>query len=219
MPPADTKKLRQITLGQRAFYGALHYLCRLVAVVCFQFRCRGREKLPHSGPVLVCSNHQSFLDPVLVGLTLDRRLNYLARDSLFRSRAFGWLIRFLDAIPIDRSGSGTAGLRESLRRIRAGELVLIFPEGTRTSDGSVGKLKSGFCMLARRGDVALLPVGIAGAFEAWPRSAPVPRLASIRVCVGTPISPAEVQQLDDAGLVSELERRIRVCHRQATRLA
>jgi len=193
-------------------YDALRVFARLIGVLLFQIRCRGRQHMPPRGAVLICSNHQSVLDPVLVGLAFDRRLNYLARDSLFRFTPLRWLIQYLDAIPIDREGLGLAGLRESLRRIKRGEIVLIFPEGTRTPDGSVHALHSGFCALARRGNVTLLPVGIDGAFDAWPRSAIVPHPTPIHVCVGEPLSPEQIRSLDDEHLVRQVEQRLRACH-------
>ena len=67
-------------------------------VALFRFRCEGRDHYPHDGGGLICSNHQSFFDPVIVGLTCDRRLNYLARQTLFRFTLFRWLIEFLDAL-------------------------------------------------------------------------------------------------------------------------
>ena len=94
-------------------------------------------------------------------------------------------------------------------------MVLIFPEGTRTRDGAVLPLQPGFCALARRGFVSVLPVGIDGAFQAWPRSAWLPRRSTIRVCVGEPISPALIEQLSNEELVVELDRRIRACHAEA----
>jgi len=154
---------------------------------------------------------------VLVGLCSNRRLNYLARESLFAFAPFRWLIQSLDAIAIDREGLGLAGLKETLRRLRRGELVLIFPEGTRTHDGEVGPLKPGFCSLARRGRVPLVPVGIDGAFDAWPRDHRWPSLAAIHVCIGEPITVDQVRQLDDDRLVAELRRRICECHERARR--
>ena len=122
----------------------------MLAVVVFRIRCFGREHVPPSGGGLVMSNHQSNMDPVLVGLATNRRLNYLARETLFAFAPFRWLIKSLDAIAIDREGLGLAGLKETLRRLKRGELVLIFPEGTRTRDGEIAPLKSGFCAVARR---------------------------------------------------------------------
>ena len=200
---------------QRFGYAALRTLARLAGVAVFQMRCKGRERIPESGPLLVCANHQSFLDPVLVGLAFDRRLNYLARQSLFRFAPFRLLIQFLDAIPLDREGLGLAGLRESMRRIKRGEAVLLFPEGTRTPDGSVLPLQPGFCALARRGNVSVLPVGFDGAFHAWPKTAKLPTTSRIHLCVGQPLSPEEIRKLDDKSLIDEVERRIRDCHQLA----
>ena len=114
-------------------------------------------------------------------------------------------------------GLGLSGLKETLRRLRQGEFVLIFPEGTRTGDGSVLPLKPGFCAVARRGRVPLIPVGVAGAFEAWPRKAKLPRPAPIRIVIGQPITPEEFEAWTDDQLVAELEQRIRDCHSRAAR--
>ena len=137
--------MAQRSLPQRLWYDALRVICRLTGILVFRIRCRGREFVPRDGGGLVLSNHQSHLDPVLVGLATDRRLNYLARDTLFKFAPFRWLINSLDAIPLDREGLGLGGLKETLKRLKRGELVLIFPEGTRTRDGEVGTLKPGFC--------------------------------------------------------------------------
>ena len=161
------------------------------------------------------SNHQSHLDPVLVGLSCDRRLNYLARDTLFGFAPFRWLILSLDAIPIDREGTGLGGLKETLRRLKRQEMVLMFPEGTRTRDGEVGRLKPGFCAVARRGKVALLPVAIDGAFNAWPRWRRFPLPAVMQLQMGPPVTPDEISKYTDDELVAEVERRIRQCHRTA----
>ena len=210
-PPESTTR----TVAQQVGYAVIRLLARLFGVGLFRLRCFGRQHVPKTGAVLVCSNHQSFFDPILVGLTCDRRLNSLARESLFRVPVLRWWIQFLDAIPIDRDGLGMAGLRESLRRLRRGEMVLIFPEGTRSVDGSVAELQSGFCLLARRGEVTLLPVGIDGAYDAWPRTAICPRLATIRICVGEPIRPEHTREISNEQLVSELQVRIRDCHARA----
>ncbi|MDX1948620.1 MAG: lysophospholipid acyltransferase family protein [Pirellulaceae bacterium] len=203
------------SLFQRLGYNALRVLCRLVAVWLFGLRVAGREHWPAAGGGLVCANHQSYFDPPLVGLTCGRRMNYLARDTLFRVPVLSQLIRFLDAIPIDRDGGGLAGLKETLRRLKAGELVLIFPEGTRSSDGEVAPLKPGFIAVARRSKVPLIPVGLDGAYQAWPRTAKWPRLSRLGVVVGRPILPEEVAQLSDEDLLAELEQRLLDCHAQA----
>ncbi len=206
------------TLIQRLGYDALRVLARLLAVLLFRLRVAGRENWPASGGGLVCSNHQSYFDPPLIGLTCSRRMNYLARDSLFRVPGLAQFIWFFDAIPIDREGGGLAGLKETLKRLKAGELVLIFPEGTRTYDGEVAPLKPGFLAVARRGKAPLVPVAIDGAYQSWPRTARLPRPTRLAVVIGEPISAQEIAELTDEDLLAELEQRILTCHAQARQM-
>jgi 1-acyl-sn-glycerol-3-phosphate acyltransferase len=187
----------------------------MLTVVVFRLRVRGRQNIPNSGGVVVLSNHQSHLDPVLVGLCFDRRLSYLARDTLFGFAPFRWLINSLDAIPINREGIGVGGLKECLKRLKAGEMLLIFPEGTRTRDGEVGEIKPGFLALSRRSKAALLPVGMEGAFDAWPRKNPLPLPAVVHIEIGEPLLPAQFADWSDEKLLAEIERRIKQCHDQA----
>src|SRR5262245_41958796 len=202
----------QRTLSQRLVYDAFRVLARMVGVGLYGPRLAARDHGPASGGGLVCSNHQSMFDPPLVGLTCPRRMNYLARDTLFRVPGLKQLIAFLDAIPIDREGGGLAGLKETLRRLKAGELVLIFPEGTRTHDGEVAPPKPGLIAVARRSKVPLVPVGIDGAYQAWPRSSRLPRPGRIAIVIGEPIPPAKVEEFSDEDLLAELEQRILSAH-------
>lgn len=207
----------QRSLAKRLWYVFLRLVCRMTGVVLFAVRCEGREHIPASGGVLVVSNHQSHFDPVLVGLACNRRMNYLARQTLFRFAPFRWLIKSLDAIPIDRDGLGMAGLKETLRRLKYEEMVLMFPEGTRTRDGKVAPLKPGFSVLVKKTGVPVLPVAIEGAFEAWPRWQRFPRLGVIQLQFGRPISPEESQQCDDRQLIALVQQRIEECHALACR--
>lgn len=202
----------------RIGYAVTRVAARLFFVIAFHFRCLGRHHFPSAEGALICANHQSHFDPMLVGLVCDRRMSYLARKSLFRNPAFSYLLRFYGAIPLDREGTGLGGLKESLKRLRKGEMVLIFPEGTRSEDGRIQPLQAGFCALARRAKVPLVPVALAGAYDAWPRRQTLPRPGVIRLVVGPPISPGEVADLEDSELVAELDRRIRHCHRRAGRM-
>lgn len=201
--------------SQQIGYDAFRVIARLVGTVSFRLRWEGSEHFPKTGGALICSNHQSYFDPILVGLTCNRRMNYLARETLFQSPVLAPLIRYLDAIPIDREGGGLAGLKETLRRLKAGEQVLIFPEGTRTSDGEVLPLKPGFCAVARRSKTPLVPVGVDGAYQAWPRTAKLPRLGRMAVVIGEPLPTELIAELTDEEVVAELAARIKACHAQA----
>ena len=183
----DSLIMAQRSLPKRLWYDFLRVLFRLLGVACFRIRVFGREHIPAAGGVLVVSNHQSHLDPILAGLGCDRRMNYVARDTLFGFPPFRWLINSLDAIPIDREGIGLGGIKESLRRLKAGEMLVIFPEGTRTKDGNVGELKPGFLALARRSKVPILPMAIDGAYDSWPKRNFLPGPAVIHIRYGPAI--------------------------------
>jgi 1-acyl-sn-glycerol-3-phosphate acyltransferase len=206
------------SFSQRLAYNAFRILARWFGVWLYGLRVVGRENWPDTGGALVCANHQSLFDPPLVGLTCPRRMNYLARDTLFKIPILAQLIKFLDAIPIDREGVGLSGLKETLRRLKAGELVLIFPEGTRTHNGEVAPLKPGFIAVARKCRVPLIPVGLDGAYQAWPRTARFPRPGRIAVAIGPPITVAQLAELSDSDLLSLLQQRILACHALAREL-
>jgi len=199
------------TFFRRAWYELLRRPVALTAILAFQVRYSGRENIPSKGGVLVVSNHQSHLDPPLIGLGCPRQMNYLARRSLFAFAPFRWLIASLGAIPIDLEGSGIDGLKESLRRLRRGEMLLVFPEGTRTYDGRIAPFRPGFTTLAVRSQAAILPAAIDGAFAAWPRRRRFPRPGRIAVHYGKPIFPHEFAAYNQRELLAEVERRVREC--------
>lgn len=181
----------------------------------FGVRTRHLDRLPATGPVVVVANHQSHLDPPLVGCYCRRPLVYLARDTLFRG-LLGPLIRSYDTIPIDREGTGLAGIRATLKQLKAGRAVLMFPEGTRSPDGQLQTLRPGFCALVRRGGAAMLPVAIDGAYRAMPRGKLLPRPQRIAVVAGERMSPEEVASYaTDDELVAEVERRLRAALAEA----
>ncbi len=205
----------QRTTGQLLVYRLLRHMARLTAVLVWRIQCLDRHYIPRHGPALVCANHQSVLDPILIGMQFNRRLNYLARRSLFENRLLSPIIRFLDAIPIERDGLGLDGLRETMRRLRAGELVLIFPEGRRSANGQLQPLKPGLCAVAKRTCAPLLPVAIDGAHISWPRHRHWPQPARVVLVIGEPISAEQVSEWSSECLLAELYHRLARCHRRA----
>lgn len=192
---------------QRAVYDFSRVGVRVVGKLLFNLTLRGIDRFPESGGALVCSNHQSYLDPILLGSLCDRRMNYLARESLFESGFLSVLMRYYDAIPVRRDGMSISGLKETLKRLKRGELVVIFPEGTRTENGQISPLKSGFCLLARKAKVPLVPVAITGAHDVWPKGQR-PKLARIVLEAGDPIPAETVAELDDDALVALVSERM-----------
>lgn len=201
----------QRTWWKRVGYRVAQSLTRTLANIGFQTRCWGRENFPQDGGALICANHQSFLDPVVIGNSSSRPMNYLARKTLFEFGPLGWFLDFVNTIPVEQDGFGVGGIRETLRRLKRGEMVLLFPEGSRSDDGQLQAFKAGFSAIARRSRVALVPVGVDGAFDAWPRSARFPRRHQVRVVVGEPLSAELVTTFDDQQLLDELRQRIADC--------
>jgi len=199
-------------------YDLWHLFCRMLvqfaALLYYRPRYFGVHNVPKTGGVLVVSNHQSHLDPPMVGIGCPRIMAYLARKTLFKNPVFGRLIASLSAIPIDREGFGIAGIKESLRRLKRGRMLLIFPEGTRTPNGEIQPFRPGFTALAVRADVPILPVAIEGAYQAWPRSSKFPRPAPIHVCYGQPIPVETVRSCGERELLVEIERRVRECQEE-----
>lgn len=199
------------SLTNRLWYRFIQRVLQLVSVVFYRVRQTGRENIPSEGAVLVVCNHQSHFDPPLVGMATRRRMNYLARETLFRFAPLGWLMGSLDSIPIDQEGVGLSGIKESLRRLKRGEMLLVFPEGSRSYDGEIARLRPGFTALAVRSKAAIVPAAIEGAFAAWPRRRKFPGLGVIHVHFGLPILPGQIAGCDERELLAMVERRIRQC--------
>ncbi len=185
------------------------FLFRLVIAVWLRFRTRGLDRIPSEGGGLVVMNHQSFLDPLLVGAPLSRPISYLARENLFRVPFVGWVIRNTYVMPINRDAASTASIRQAVGRMAHGFLVGIFPEGTRTADGTVGEFKPGFVALIRRSGLPVYPVGIAGAGEVMPRGPLRFRRRQVCVVYGEPILPDELQAFAGRGREEELVALVR----------
>lgn len=180
-----------------ATWSAIRGFGRIASSTYLRYRIRGLEHVPHRGGALLLVNHQSFLDPVLLGLSMPRPVSFLARRNLFEIPVVGWILRNTYVIPLDREAVSPSSIKEAVRRLRAGFLVGIFAEGTRTTDGRVAEFQSGFLTLVRRGKVPVIPAGIAGAFESYPRGGKFPRPATVRTVVGEPLGPDVMSLLDE----------------------
>jgi len=170
------------------WYRFWQQVARVLFVLVFGLRVHHRRRFPRTGGVLVVVNHQSYLDPILAAVGMPRVFHPMARESLFRFAPFRWLIGSLYAFPVRRGTADLAAVKEALRRLEAGGVVLMFPEGTRTRDGSIGPMHGGPAAIAARAGVPIVPMVIDGAFEAWPRTRRLPRPQRIRVACGRAVS-------------------------------
>jgi 1-acyl-sn-glycerol-3-phosphate acyltransferase len=175
----------------------------------FHFRVKGIRNVPNDGAVILASNHQSYLDPILCGVALKRHLHYVARDSLFGNKYFAWLIKSVNAIPVKRGKADISAMKTVISKLREGKGVCLFPEATRTSDGRIAALKPGFGLLCRRSEATVVPVLIDGAFECWPRYKKMFSHGAITVCYGKAIMPEQVNNMSDRKLAETLTNRLR----------
>ena len=199
--------VRDRSRGRFLWYKSVQIVCSTLFAAFWGWRATGQQNMPKSGGVLLVANHVSFLDVFVVGLPLRRPLNFVARSTLFLP-VLGFLLRSLGTFPIQRDGIGAAGVKETLRRLRNGGIVTLFPEGTRSADGELGTLKQGIAVLAARAGVPVVPTGVAGTYEAWPRSRLFPRLHPLRVHYGRPIDPEEIAGLDSQTVTTLIQERI-----------
>ena len=161
---------------------------RAIYATYFRWRVFNPERVPLAGPVILASNHASFLDPPLVGAGVKRGINYLARDTLFRFPGVGWLLRHWNSVPVDREGGGAAGLKAILDRLLAGGAIILFPEGTRTRDGKLQPARSGIGLAVIKSNAPVVPVRVFGTYEAFGRHVRFPRPHRIAVKYGRPMS-------------------------------
>ena len=197
--PEFHRKTWLYKLGQSFF--------RFVALTGFDLKTSGIEHIPRRGGVLIVANHQSFLDPIMLAVNIPRAVSFLAKSELFENKYFGRLIRGVNAFPV-RQGEGDVGaVRETIKRLQDGHVLIMFPEGGRSEDGRVAKIEGGVGLIIRRAgpSVKVVPAAIDGAFQAWSRHRKFPRTNPIRVKYGPALSLAEMKA---SAIVQTIDREI-----------
>ena len=163
---------------------------RLTNIFCKTFGrldARGVHHIPKEGGVLLVSNHVSFLDPVIIGSAANREIHFMARSNAFDIPALGKLISIYNAYPVNRGAPDLGALRKTISLLKAGNVVLMFPEGTRSVDGTLGKARDGACFIAHRAGVPTIPVYHSGAERMLPRNSKRLRRAKLTVAFGEPL--------------------------------
>lgn len=168
-------------------YRVMKRLTWAVLRVVFRMRVIGVENVPREGPALLAANHVSVLDPPVVGSGASRPLQFMAKAELFRIPLLGRLIRGLNAYPVEREGADAGALRYALLLLREGKALLVFPEGTRGTEGALQRGRPGAGMLAALSEAPVVPVYVEGTGRVLPRGASRVRLWPITVRYGPPL--------------------------------
>ena len=178
---------------QHLIYAASRLLCLGIARVAFRLRVEGKEFIPRAGAAICAANHVSFLDPIIIGVAISRPVHFMAKEELFRFRPFGWLLRQYNTFPVNRRRLDLQAINRAIRLLEQGELVVMFPEGTRGDGVQLRPAKPGIGLIAARTGAPVVPTLHRGAEKVLPRGAWFLRPRRITVKFGAPLRFAETQ--------------------------
>jgi 1-acyl-sn-glycerol-3-phosphate acyltransferase len=171
----------------RPHYHFFHVIARPLLKSLFRFQVFGAKNVPSNGGVLLVSNHVSYVDPVFMGAAVDRNLHYMARSTLFK---LGLIERFLlsmNAFPVHLGVPDRGAIRRALQLLDDGNVLHIFPEGTRSVDGTLGTAQAGVGFIAYRTKAPVVPVFLDGTEKVLPRGAQMMKPAKVKLSFGRPL--------------------------------
>ena len=180
----------------KPLYRLCHTLSGTIARIAFQYRAYGQENIIEEGPAIMAANHQSYLDPPLVGITCQNELYFLARKTLFEKKFLGALISRVNALPVDLSRGDLTAFRAVMNLLKEGHRTVIFPEGTRSEDGKLGPLKKGAFHVAIDVGAMVVPVTIKNAYKIMPKSGRHIYPGVVRTYVHAPIDATKFKTID-----------------------
>ncbi len=166
------------------YYVIGRFICRVVLKLFFRYRVEGHENVPRTGGVLLVANHANYLDPPLLGSSVERHVHFMAKAELFKIPVLGWILPRVKAFPVARGGSDRGAVRHALRILESGGVVGIFPEGTRTRTGEMLPFQRGAGLIATRANATVVPMALIGTYRPM-RGRLIPRRFVVRI--GPPI--------------------------------
>jgi long-chain acyl-CoA synthetase len=181
----------------------------------FDLKVSGIEKLPKSGPYLLCSNHQSYLDPVILGSVLPaelfQRLFAVGTSEIFGEGFMRRLARSLNVVVVDPDANLVSAMRAGAFGLRNGKVLILYPEGERSIDGTPRIFKKGAAILSTHLQVPIVPIAIEGFYDAWPRNQPFQGFKPLKMVFGDPIMPLPENEASEEiyeKLTAELKSRV-----------
>jgi 1-acyl-sn-glycerol-3-phosphate acyltransferase len=205
------------TLGYRAF----RTFVRVVWGAYFRPQVTGTERVPASGPYIIAPIHRSNADFAFAIYVTPRKTFFMAKDELWKSKRLGHFVGSMGAFPVTRGVADRASLNAAEAVLRAGEPLVLFPEGTRQDGPTVGELQEGASFLAARTGAPIVPVGIAGTDRALPRGKKLPRPVKVRIVIGAPVAApvgadgARVPRSQISATTAELHAALQAAYDQA----
>jgi 1-acyl-sn-glycerol-3-phosphate acyltransferase len=170
-----------------AWYWTGYNLSKLIARLMFSFRVVHAERIIEEGGCILAMNHQSFVDPPLAGICCKRDIHFLARKSLLKWPLLGPVFPKINVVPVDQERADMSALKTVIKLVKAGHCTVVFPEGSRTLDGSLQPAQPGLGLIIAKSLVPVVPMRIFGAFDAFPRGKKLPRRRPITIVIGEPL--------------------------------
>src|SRR4051812_11632296 len=175
-PSKQPAPMQQLNAPKRSWFWRI---CQVIATIyttlVFDLKVYGTRNIPRRGGALLLANHQSYLDPVLIATKLTRPVSFMAKSELFEAgKFFPWLIRSLHAFPVKRGQGDIGAIKQAIIRLEEGNILNMYPEGTRTKTGEIGPILPGVAVIVRRAGVPVIPVLIDGSFKAIPKGSKLP---------------------------------------------
>ena len=172
-------------LANMSFYTFARGVVKIILSIIYRIEIIGKENIPKDGGVMICSNHINNLDPPMVGITTPRPVMFMAKEELFQIPILGKIVKLCNAFPVKRGKADREALRVAIKSLKEGKVLGIFPEGTRSKSGELGKGLSGVGFFALRSDAAVVPCAIIGPYKLFGR---------VKIVYGKPIDFKESRE-------------------------
>ncbi|MFH0877245.1 MAG: lysophospholipid acyltransferase family protein [Candidatus Omnitrophota bacterium] len=189
-------------------YNVVRNSCAVFLYTYSRLRASGRHNIPRCGGFIMAANHVSYLDPPALAAACPRHMSYMGRDTLFGNRFLGWVFKNVSVFPLKRNSADFGALKEALRRLKNGDGLLLFPEGTRSPDGKIARGLAGVAFLARKSGVPVVPARVDGSERAMPKTSKWIAPFRIRVVFGEPFVFRQGKYASDQDFVAEVMSRI-----------
>ena len=167
-------------------YQLARIITRIVFKLYFRLEVSGLEHLPREGGCLLVANHVSLIDPLVICAAVPRVIHYITYAFFYYHPAIHWFCKRTNCIPVKKEGNDISALKRAFRLLNDGEIVGIFPEGGRSSDGVLAPAEPGVALIAMKANVPIVPVGIVGAYHAFPKGAALPKPTRVNMIMGAP---------------------------------
>ncbi len=206
-------------LWRIAVWYTMSTACFFLMWLPYRYRAWGLRNVPATGPVLLVANHQSFYDPMIIGVAGHKRHNFsLGRSTLYGNRFTKLMGELTNSIPVEQGAGDVGAMRQCIEVLRQGQALLIFPEGARTLDGAVHDFETGAMLIIKRAKPTVVPVAVDGPFRVWPRKQFLPRFSGrMGVMFGEPIAAETLAAMKPAEAMGLLRDRVEAMRAEVAR--